>query len=66
MADLPGRLGMGASAATIVSPPFMRPAAPIPAMARPIISILDEVAVAHCTEPSSKTTTKARNEYFTA
>jgi len=55
---------MGASVATIVSPPFMRPAAPIPATARPIISMSDELAAAHRTEPSSKTTANARKEYF--
>lgn len=63
--ESPGRFGMGASAATIVSAPFMRPADPIPATARPIISILDEVAAAHSIEPISKTPIKVRNEYFT-
>lgn len=40
------------------------PAAPRPAMARPIINITEETAAPHNMEPTSKTTKKKRNVHY--
>lgn len=51
---------MGTAPATIFRPPFSKPAQPMPAIARPAMNILDEMATAQMSEPSSKTMKKAR------
>jgi hypothetical protein len=52
--EIPGLLVMGTQAAIMENPPFWMPEHPIPATARPTISILDEVATAQSRDPSSK------------
>lgn len=49
-----GRLWIGTAAAMIVKAPFCRPAVPIPAIALPTISILEEVATPQSRDPTSK------------
>jgi hypothetical protein len=44
--------------------PLTRPEPPIPATARPIINIVEELAAPHSTEPSSKRQRKAKKVYF--
>ena len=51
---------IGTHAEIIVSIPFISPEPPIPATARPTISMLEEVATPHNREPISKRTTKAK------
>ena len=58
--DSPGRFSRGAQLDTIVMAPLIIPAAPRPAMARPIISIKEEFANPHSSDPSSKTPKKKR------
>jgi len=53
----------GADAAMMVRPPFCKPDPPIPAMARPIINMVDEVAAPQRREPSSKIPKKARKAH---
>jgi len=48
----------------MVIPPFTKPDAPNPAIARPPISIDDEMATPHIRDPSSKTKAKTRNVYY--
>jgi hypothetical protein len=48
----------------IVNPPFMSPEPPTPAMARPIISIMELVATPHSSEPSSNIERKIRNVIY--
>jgi hypothetical protein len=50
--------------AIIVRAPLMTPEPPIPATARPTMSILLEVAKAQTNDPSSNTATKHKKEYF--
>jgi hypothetical protein len=45
---------MGTHPAIIVNAPFKIPEVPIPATARPIINILEEVATPQIKEPNSK------------
>lgn len=49
---------MGTHSAIMVSAPFNMPEVPIPATARPAISILEELAMAQIKEPNSKTAKK--------
>jgi len=51
---------MGTEAAIIVKAPFWRPEEPSPATARPMMSIVDEVATPQSSDPSSKTAKKMR------
>jgi hypothetical protein len=44
-----------------VKAPFWIPEAPIPAIARPTMSIMEELATPQIREPSSKREKKARN-----
>ena len=44
--------------------PLIIPAAPRPAMARPTVSIAEETATPHRSEPSSNTAKKARNDHY--
>lgn len=48
----------------MVSAPFMTPAAPKPAMARPTINISEEVETPHSSEPISKTEKKTMKDHF--
>jgi hypothetical protein len=38
----------------MVKPPFRRPDNPIPATARAMMNILEDLAIAHSSDPSSK------------
>lgn len=63
-ANILGRtLGVHA-ATTSVRVPFVRPEAPSPAMARPIMSMVDEEAAPQMAEPTSNTARKARYVHF--
>ncbi len=44
--------------------PLIIPAAPRPATARPTVSIAEETATPHKSEPSSNTAKKARNDHY--
>lgn len=59
-----GRLCIGKMLAKILSAPFTMPEDPIPATARPTISIFDEVATPQMREPSSKSEKKPRKVHF--
>lgn len=48
----------------MVSPPFERPALPIPATARPMIIIVEDWAAPHTADPASKIAMNDRNVYF--
>jgi hypothetical protein len=48
----------------IVNPPFISPEPPTPAMARPIISIMELVATPHSNEPSSNIERKTKNVIY--
>lgn len=55
-----GRFSSGVAMAMMVRPPFMMPEDPMPATARPMMSMLDEAARPHMREPSSKTATNVK------
>jgi hypothetical protein len=57
---MPGLFAIGTHWAMIVKAPFRMPEVPIPAMARPTISIFEEVAMPQIREPSSKIAKNAR------
>ena len=59
-----GRFAGDAATATMVSAPLMIPEAPIPATARPRMSILLDVANAQIRDPNSNPATKQRKENF--
>ena len=61
LVHLPACLAGVTPACTIVYPPLRSPEAPIPATARPIISILEDTAAPHMADPSSNTAKKLRN-----
>ena len=61
--DVPGLLGMGTDAATIVKAPFCIPDPPIPATARPTINILEDVAIAQIRDPTSNMKKNVRNDH---
>ena len=48
----------------IVKPPFIRPEPPIPATARPIMSIIELVATPQRSEPSSNIDRKIKNVIY--
>jgi len=48
----------------ISRPPFIRPAAPKPATALPLINIVEVIAVPHIKDPSSKTARKVMKVYL--
>jgi hypothetical protein len=48
----------GTEAVMIVNAPFCRPAVPMPWMALPMMSMLDDVATPQRSEPSSKSAKK--------
>jgi hypothetical protein len=56
-----GRFSNGATAVKVLRQPFTKPAAPIPATARPTINIGEPFAVAQRSDPNSKTARKLRN-----
>jgi hypothetical protein len=45
----------------IVKAPFINPLPPNPATARPMMSMVDDTAAPHRTDPTSKRSRKARN-----
>ena len=51
--SLPGRLCIGAIAPIIVSAPLVRPEAPNPATALPMMSMLEDLATPQIIEPNS-------------
>lgn len=59
-----GLLYNGAAAAMIVIVPFDSPELPIPAMARPMMSISEDWAAPQSTEPNSNTPRKVMNVYL--
>jgi hypothetical protein len=61
---LRGLLSWGETTAMIVNPPFISPEPPIPAMARPMMSIMELVATPHSSEPSSNIERKTRNVIY--
>jgi len=64
LANVPGRLANGTDPATIVRPPFWRPAVPKPATARPIINIFEDEAMPQSKEPNSKTAKKVKKIHW--
>jgi hypothetical protein len=54
-----GLFAIGTHPAIMVKAPFKIPEVPIPATARPIINILEEVATPQIREPNSKTAKNA-------
>lgn len=60
-----GRFSIGATWAIAVIAPVNKPADPRPAIARPTIKALDEGAVAHTKEPTSKIRSAIRNTVLT-
>lgn len=54
MPNKSGRLCNGAQAEMIVKAPFCSPAVPMPATARPTMSIFEELATPQSNDPSSK------------
>ena len=56
-----GRRSRGAAAAIMVRPPFWIPDVPTPATARPMMSMVDELATPHSSEPTSKRSRNERN-----
>lgn len=58
---IPGDLCRGTEDAMMVKAPFSKPEAPMPATARAIINIFEDVATAQRREPSSKMEKKTRN-----
>jgi hypothetical protein len=61
---IPGLFGIGAHPARMVKAPFRIPEVPIPATARPTISIFEELDTPQINEPSSKSTKKARKVHL--
>jgi len=61
---LHGRFSGGDTTAMIVKPPFIRPEPPIPAIARPIMSIIELVATPQSSEPSSNIDKNIRNVIY--
>ena len=49
-----GRLCSGIEIDKMVKPPFISPEEPIPAMARPMMSIVEDCATPQMSEPTSK------------
>jgi len=58
-----GLFSNGATAANMLKQPFINPAVPIPATARPTINIVEPFAVAQMSDPSSKIPRKVKNVY---
>lgn len=59
------RLCIGTEPAIIVEPPEVRPAPPTPATARPMTRARELGAVAHITEPTSKSSSAERYVHLT-
>ena len=59
-----GRLCIGAALLMMVTAPFCNPEPPMPATALPTISMLDDEATPHSSEPSSKSKKKAKNVHL--
>lgn len=66
LSNIPGRLCFGRQAEIMVKPPFMRPEAPTPAIARATMSIFEEVATAQSKDPSSNMKKKLINVHCPA
>jgi hypothetical protein len=54
---------LGIQARRIIKPPFIMPAPPIPATARPRISIFEDTAAPHNREPSPNSTKNVMKVY---
>jgi hypothetical protein len=63
MLNTPGRFSIGTELEMMMRAPLMMPAAPIPAIARPTMSMAEETAAPHRTEPISKMRKNRRKEY---
>lgn len=59
-----GRFCSGTAPAMIVIPPFIMPEAPQPAIARPPISMAEELATPQIREPSSKIPKKMKKVHY--
>lgn len=59
-----GRFGSGTATEMMVKAPFIRPAPPRPAMARLMMSMLDDCETPHSSEPSSKMAKKIRKTFL--
>ena len=59
-----GDLWRGTAVPMIVRAPFIKPADPKPAMARAIMSIMEELATPHSKEPNSNTKKKLKKVHF--
>jgi hypothetical protein len=64
--NLLGLFSSGTELDTIVIAPLIRPDAPIPATARPIINITDDCAAPQSAEPNSKMAKKLMNDHYRA
>lgn len=61
---LRGRLSRGAAAAMMVRKPMIRPDPPAPAIARPMMNIVDVLASAQTKEPISKMAKPSKKVYW--
>jgi hypothetical protein len=59
-----GLFAIGTHPAIMVKAPFKIPEVPIPATARPIINILEEMAMPQIKEPNSKMAKKAMKVHY--
>jgi hypothetical protein len=59
-----GRFRKGTSGSMIILPPEKMPAAPAPAIARPLMKAVELGAAPQIAEPISKTTIDRRNTHF--
>lgn len=59
-----GRLWRGIETDRMVKPPFINPEEPIPAMARPMMSIVEDCATPQMSEPTSKTKKQDRYMFY--
>ena len=59
-----GRLRRGTSGMMTIIPPEKIPADPIPAMARPIMKVVEVGAAPHMADPASKTTIERMYTHF--
>jgi hypothetical protein len=64
LSPLPGCLGNGTAACTMLYAPLSIPEAPKPATARPMMSMFEDTAVPQRREPNSKMPKKTRNVHL--
>jgi hypothetical protein len=63
MLHLPGRFSWGTQPEMMIMAPFMIPEPPSPAIARPTISMIEDVAAPHKTDPNSKMAKKNKKDH---